>query len=518
MMKCCWTNSPVWHIKTGVMRILMISAEAPPLQRGGALIEVLDALPRELRERGHEVSVVLPFYREIREDNEVEKADTKVTVDIRVGEKSYVAEYLEGRSASGVQLFYVRCDEFFDRPEIYGEQGTAYDDNAARFIFFNKAAIELARRLTPAPQILHVHDWAAALVPAYVRAHNLPFATVLTIHRIADQGSFWGLDFDLTNLPRRSFSLGGVEFFGRLNFLKAGIVFADRVTTVSEHHKREILTPQGGEGLDIVVRENAYKLTGILPGADDARWNPQTDSLLPAQFDSETLWGKTICRDALLADLQLAPARAAYASGAQPPEPNRPEHCSTVVFGMVARVIREKGFEILTPLFDRLLADDVRLIILGEGDPAFETALAVASRRYPTRFAYRRHFDERLAHLIEAGSDITLVPSRFEPGGLMAMHSLRYGALPVAHAGGGIQEIVEDYDPAADRGYGFLCYEYSAEAFWDAIKRAREVFEQRAIWLDLMQRAMARRFSWSAAAESYEQLYRALSGDAQLAA
>jgi starch synthase len=482
------------------MRILMISAEAPPLQRPGALVDVLDALPRELREHDHEVSVVLPFYREIRENPEVEANDTGVTVDVRVGEKNYVAEYLEGRTASGVQLFFVRCDEFFDRPEIYAEHGVAYEDNAARFIFFSKAAVELARRLTPVPQVLHAHDWAAGLLPVYIRAHDLPFSTVLTIHRIAEQGSFWGLDFALTNLPQRYFSLRGVEFFGRLNFLKAGILFADRVTTVSEHHKREILTPESGCGLDGVLRENAHKLSGILHGADYTRWNPEADPLLPAPFSGKKLWGKTICRDALLADLQLAPA------------PRGP------VFGMVTRLVPEKGFEILTPLFDRLLSDDVRLIILGEGEPAFETELAIASRRYPMRFAYRRDYDERLAHLIEAGADITLIPSRFEPGGLMAMYSLNYGALPVAHATGGIQEIVEDYDPNLDRGYGFLCYEYSAEAFWDSIKRARELFSDRAVWLELMRRAMAREFKWSTAAQRYEELYRVIIGEAELAA
>src|SRR5437868_13841027 len=290
------------------MRILMISAEGPPLQRGGALVDVLDALPRELRERGHEVSLVLPFYGELRENNRIDARDTGVTVDIRVGDKSRVAEYFESRTVSGVQVFFVRCDEFFDRPEIYAEHGVPYEDNAARFIFFNKAAVELARRLTPVPQILHLHDWAAALVPVYIRAHNLPFSTVLTIHRIAEQGSFCGPDFALTTLPQRYFSLRGVEFFGRLNFLKAGILFADRVTTVSEHHKHEILRPEFGCGLDGVLRENANKFSGILQGADYARWNPDTDPFLPAHFHREKLWGKTICRDRLLADLALAAA------------------------------------------------------------------------------------------------------------------------------------------------------------------------------------------------------------------
>jgi len=483
------------------MRILMISAEAPPLQRTGALVDVMEALPHELRARGHEVGVALPYYREIRENRAFKKKDTGVTVDVQLGDKTYVAKYLEGRSAGGVQLFLVRCDEFFDRPGIYGERGQAYEDNAARFIFFGKAALELARRLTPPLQILHMHDWAAALVPVFVRAHNLPFKTVLTIHHVAEQGSFWGLDFNLTNLPTPFFTLRGIEFFGRLNFLKGGILYADRITTVSEQYRREIQTPSGGCGLDGVLRENAHRLTAILHGADYTRWNPASDRLLPARYDARRLRGKETCREALLKQLKLASA------------PRGP------VFGMVTRLVEEKGFEILMPLLDRLLWDDVRLIILGEGDPAYETALAVASRKFRTRFAYMKNYDEKSAHLIEAGMDITLIPSRFEPAGLSAMYSLKYGALPVARATGGIQEIIEDYDPTADSGYGFLCYEYSTEAFWDAIKRAREIFRDQSVWTTLMKRAMARGFSWDVAAQSYEALYKELVGaDDQVAA
>src|SRR5437588_4170214 len=303
------------------MRILMISAEAPPLQRTGALIDVMNALPHELRARGHDISVALPFYREIRENAAFKAKDTGVTVDVHVGKKTYIAGYLEGRSASGVQLFLIRCDKFFDRPGIYGEQGKPYEDNAARFIFFCKAALELARRVTPSLQILHVHDWAAALVPVFVRAHHLPFATVLTIHHLAEQGSFWGLDFRLTNLHERFFTLRGIEFFGKVNFLKGGILFADKITTVSEHYKREIQTAECGCELDGVLSENAFKLTAILHGADYARWNPETDKLLPVGYNSSCLLGKQICRAALLAGLQLAPA------------PSGP------VFGMVARVV-----------------------------------------------------------------------------------------------------------------------------------------------------------------------------------
>ena len=338
-----------------------------------------------------------------------------------------------------------------------------------------------------------MHDWAAALVPVQVRHGQLPFRTVLTIHHLAEQGSFWGLDFALTNLPERYFNLRGVEYFGRMNLLKGGVLFADRVTTVSERFRREILTPEGGCGLDPVLRENAHRIGAILNGADYERWNPASDALLPQAYDASDLAGKRLCRDLLLETIGLAPA------------PKGP------VFGMVTRLVPEKGFDVVMPVLDRLLSDDVRLIILGEGDPAYERALAIAAKKYPTRFAYRQSYDESLAHLIEAGSDITLIPSRIEPSGLSAMRSLKYGALPLARATGGIQEIIQDYDPSTNRGYGFLYYASSAEAFWDAIKRAREIFHSNpAAWAELTRRAMDQEFSWSDAAEQYQALYSSL--------
>ena len=252
------------------------------------------------------------------------------------------------------------------------------------------------------------------------------------------------------------------------------------------------MTLAGGYGLDGVLRENAHRLSAILDGADYKLWNPASDRLLPARYDEKRLRGKQVCRDALLKEMKLA-------SGPRGP-----------VFGMVTRVVEEKGFEILVPLLDRLLWDDVRLIILGEGDPAYETALAVAARKFPTRFAYQKNYDAKLAHLIEAGMDVSLIPSQFEPAGLSAMYNLKYGALPVARATGGIHEIIEDYDPISDSGYGFLCYEYSSEAFWDAIKRARQIFGGRNLWTKLMKRAMSRNFSWDASAQRYEALYKEL--------
>ncbi len=489
------------------MRILMISAEGPPLTRASALVDVLEALPRELRARGHEVGYTIPFYREIRENVLINAKNTGVTAEIHVGKETHIAEFLEGRTAGGVQTFFVRGDEFFDRAGIYGEHGKAYDDNAARFIFFSKAALELARRLNPSPQILHLHDWAAALVPVLVREHQLPFKTVLTLHHLAEQGSFWGLDFALTNLPERYLMPRGIEYFGRMNLLKGGILFADAVTTVSEHYKQEMQTAESGCGLDPVIRENAQRIVPILNGADYARWDPATDSLLPAQFEPGRLLGKALCRDQLLAAVGLAPVPKVAQVSNLPAGDGKLETCPAAVFGMVTRLVPEKGFDLLMPLLDRILSDDVRLIILGEGDPAYETALAVAARKYPTRLAYRREYDEKLAHLIEAGTDITLIPSRFEPSGISAMYSLKYGALPVARATGGIHEIIEDYDPTTDRGFGFLCYLATSDAFWDAIKRAKTLFQDRVIWAQLMERAMAQDFSWQIAAARYEQLY-----------
>ncbi len=471
------------------MKILMISSEGWPLARPGALADVLVALPRELKARGHEIALAMPYYREIRENKKIKTKPLHVSLELSLGEKKLTADILEGRTAEDLQIFFVRCDELYDRPGIYQERGEPYPDNAARFIFFSKAAVEIARRMTPSPEVLHCHDWPAALVPVLVRQQGLPFATVLSIHHLEDQGSFDSWDFALTNLPGSYFDLRGLEYFGRLNLLKGGILFADRIVVSSEPYAHQIQTPSLGENLDIVLREHAPRLHGILGGADYRRWNPTADKLLPATYGPNRLAGKAKSREALLAQLQLAPA------------PRGP------VFGMVTRLVGAKGFDILLPVLDRLLADDVRLVILGKGDPAYETALGIAARRYPRRLAYQHDYDETLAHLIEGGSDLTLIPSRVEPGAFSAMHSLKYGVLPIARASRGVEQILTDYNPATDSGYAFLFYEYGSEPFWDAIKRAREVFAQRKEWERLVQRALALDFSWALAAESYERLY-----------
>ena len=286
------------------MKILMISSEGWPLARSGALADVLVALPRELKARGHEIALAMPYYREIRENKKIKPKPLSVSLEISLGEKRLAADLLEARTAEDLQIFFVRCDELFDRPGIYTQKGEPYGDNAARFIFFSKAAVEIARRMTPSPEILHCHDWTAALVPVLVHDQGLPFATVLSIHHLSDQGNFDSWDFSLTNLPGRYFDLRGVEYFGRLNLLKGGILFAHRIVVSSKPYAHQIQTPSLGEGLDIVLRENAHRLSGILGGADYRRWNPATDKLLPVRYGPDRLELKAASRNALLDQLQ----------------------------------------------------------------------------------------------------------------------------------------------------------------------------------------------------------------------
>lgn len=489
------------------MKIVFAASELTPFARTGELGDFLEALPAALAERGHDVSVVLPCYRGLREDPGLAVRPTGVKITIPVGIKRIDADILQGEAPNGVQVFLIRHDEYFDRSGLYGDDGGDYGDNAERFIFFSKAVLELACRMAPIPELIHAHDWQTALIPVLVKQRGLALKTVLTIHNLAFQGSFWGIDFGLTNLPGDYFSGHGVEFYGNLNLLKGGIVFANQLTTVSERYAREIQTPEYGGALDPVVRANAHKLTGILNGADYDLWNPKLDPLLPHRFEPLDLAGKIKCRDALLKELDLDP------------NPTGP------VFAIISRLNDQKGIDLLLPILDRLLGDDVRMVILeGEvggilggascdADPGHERELLIASKRHAGRIAFIKSSEKQIAHLIEAGADISLIPSHFEPSGLSAMYSLKYGTLPVARATGGLYQIIQDYDSGSDTGTGFLFFDYHPEAFYNAILRARRLFQFRDQWRSLVQRAMAADFSWARAAERHELVYaRALSG------
>jgi starch synthase len=472
------------------MRIVFAASEMSPLAQTGGLGDALEGLPAQLAARGHDVSVFLPCYRGLRENPALSVRSTGVEITVPIRDRRVPAEILECTAPNGVQIFLVRRDEYFDRSALYGAEGRAYEDNAERFIFFSKVVVEVARRVSPPPEIIHVHDWQTALIPVLIKERRLPFRSVLTIHNLAYQGNFWAPDFGLLNLPGDYFTARGVEFFGEVNLLKGGLLFADQLTTVSERYAREIRTPEFGAGLDAVVREQAHKLHGILNGADSRVWNPADDPLLPQTYSTADLSGKAACREALLAKFELAPS------------PTGP------VLAMVTRLAPQKGIDLLLPLLDRLLSHDVRLIVLGEGDVGFERELAIASRRHTGRFAYHQGLDLPLSHLVYGGADLFLIPSHFEPCGLNAMHGAKYGAVPVARAVGGLYEALRDDDPTTGAGNAVLFHDDSAAAFWDALVRALQHYADGPRWRELVQRAMASDFSWDRAAERYEKVYR----------
>jgi starch synthase len=377
------------------MRILMAASEMAPFARTGGLGDVLAELPCALQKRGHEVSTVIPYYAGAH--FEKEPVPTGLELDIPLGAHTLRATVFETESSRGTQVFLIENAEMFARKGLYGEPGVDYMDNAARFIFFSKACVELACRLDPQPDILHVHDWQTALAAVLRDAWNLPFKTVLTVHNAAFQGLFHSGEFGLTNLPAEFYSSKRLEYYGSINLLKAGILAADEITTVSETYARELVTPEGGAGLHQIFQSR--QVHPILNGADYEIWNPVNDRLIPRRFDAKSLAGKSFCRTRLLSRLGLAP------------KPSGP------VYGMLTRLTEQKGFDILLPVLDRLLADDVRLVILGEGDPAYAAALSVATRQHASKLAFVENYDEPLAHAMIAGCDILLSPSHYEPCG-----------------------------------------------------------------------------------------------------
>jgi len=474
------------------MNILMAASEMAPFASSGSLADVLQALPAALQERGHQVSVVLPLHRSAREQTEIPLASTKVRFSVTVGEASMECEIFEAKLKNGLQVIFVARDEFFDRTGIYGTNGRDYQDNASRFIFFNKAVVELSRRLDPLPDLIHGHDWQCGLIPVFSKYRNLPFPQVLTVHDLGFQGNFWSQDFGLTNLPPDYFSPHGVEFYGSMNFLKSGIVFADRVIFPSDLFISEAQEPGHGCGMETLLKESADKLVGIPDGVDGDVWNPATDSRLVANFSREEPAGKADCKEALLAGCSLRPA------------PQGP------VFGMVTRLLQERGFDILLPALDRILADDSRLIIVGEGEAPYEAQLRTAARKHAGKLHYHQGTDADLARRVFAGSDMLLAPARLEAGGIRVMQALRYGAVPLVRASGGLRQIVEDFQPSAGTGNGFVFFDFTSEALVDSVRRAKEVFANKKTWGKLMGRAMEADCSWEASASRYERLYRAL--------
>jgi starch synthase len=426
----------------------------------------------EMSPFGNEVTVVLPYYRCIREEKSHKAKRTKIKFSVPVGPAKLPAEIFETRASGGVQVLFVARDEFFDRSGLYGADGRDYQDNSARFIFFTKCVVELARRLSP--DVIHVHGWQTALLPVFVRDQRLPVVTILSPHSLEYQGNFWSYDFALTNLPGEYFSARGLEFFGSMNFLKGGILFADSVVLPGRRFVAEMQTPAFGCGLENVLREQHDKLEGIPDGLKESAW---------PVFPTEE---KSRAREELLELAGLAPAGRIFLA----------DSSST----------RGAGVDLLLEVLDRLPAEEVRVLLLGPVEECLRVALGIALRRHAGRFANILSVDSPLFHLALSGSDFLLLPGPVEPGGELLTLALRNGVIPIAAHCGGIRQLVQDYDPVSGQGNGFVFYHPSTGALRDAIHRAIHADDM----TSLVRSARSTDYSWAASAKRHEALYRRL--------
>jgi starch synthase len=473
------------------MEILFVASEVAPWSKTGGLGDVAGALPRALAARGHAVAVVTPRHGFIDPREHGFARDERV-LHVR-GEATHV--WVKGGPPAIYLLEHERL--FGSRRSVYGEGGRDYPDNAERFAYLARAALALPGALGLRPRVVHANDWQTGLVPWLLRhEHERDPAlagarTVFTIHNLAYQGVFPKQVVPHLGLSWDAFRLEGMEFHDRLSFMKAGLVFADALTTVSPTYAREILTPQGGVGLDPVLRQRRDRLHGILNGIDVSEWDPAADPHLPAHYTARSLAGKARCKAALQRELGL-PVRA-----------------DVPLIAMVSRLADQKGVDLVVAALGELLARDLQLALLGSGERAYEQALSAAAGNRPDRMAVRIGFDEPLAHRMEAGADAFLMPSRFEPCGLNQLYSLRYGTVPVVRAVGGLEDTIEDYDGWRS-GTGFKFRDYTPGALLLATRRAVDTFRDRRAWRGLVQRGMAQDFSWERSAASYEALYRSL--------
>lgn len=477
------------------MKIVHVASELFPFIKTGGLADAVAALTKQLASFGHDVAVVLPGYRAVLDHPEFAAATTEFEIRVEMAGEFVAGEVLLLPLGERRRLYVVRRDEFFDRRFPYGVGNRDYDDNAERFIFFDKAVVEILRLAELKADIVHCHDWQAALVPVLVRAaeqrnhETLALSTVMTIHNLAFQGLFPRRAFTLTDLPEEFFNVDGVEFYGQMSLLKAGLVFADRITTVSPTYAREIRTVRFGAGLEGVINSRSGDLVGLLNGLDADVWNPATDALLPANYTAQDLGGKKVCRRELLTQSGFAP------------------DFSGPIFGMVARLAHQKGLDLLLSVRDFFVQHPVRLVLLGRGDSQYEAALRELAAQHPSHVALSIVLDERKSHLVEAGSDFFLMPSIFEPCGLNQMYSMHYGTVPIVTRVGGLVDTVTDIDAHPDEGTGIVV-DPDATSLRKGLGRALELFGDRPRMQAAIQRGMKKDFSWSQAARGYEALYR----------
>jgi starch synthase len=473
--------------------ILMITSEARPFAKTGGLADVAAALPPALARMGHRVTLVLPRYRGVATVGERQPAD------VPFGVNRYPVTFIEQPITERVTAVLIDAPDLYDRPGLYGDDSGDYTDNAFRFAVLSRGALEYARLRGRRPSIVHAHDWQAALAPVYLRTvladdpllGGVP--SVLTIHNLAFQGLFPPDILRWIGLGPEQFRVESLEFWGRVSYLKGGIVHSRKITTVSPRYAREILTPEFGFGFEGILASRAADLVGILNGIDTGVWDPATDPYLPVHFTEETLDRKALVKQELFAETRLPVDDAALA---------RP------TIGLVSRLTDQKGFDLIAAAADRLMAFDASWVMLGNGEPRYESFWLALAQRYPGRVAVHIGFHERLAHLIEGGADLFLMPSRFEPCGLNQMYSLRYGTLPIVRATGGLDDTVQDADAAPRGGTGFKFSNYTPDTLAGTVQRALEAYRNPRRWRILQKTAMRQDHSWDVSAREYVKVYR----------
>jgi len=481
------------------MRILQATSELHPYSKTGGLADMTAALAKSLAREGYQVGVVTPLYRGLRQKYpDLKWFDWHMDLPLGTGRAS--AEVWVREPAPNLTIYFIRHDGFFERPGIYNERGHDYADNAERFAFFSKAVVHLARYLPWQPEIVHAHDWQTGLVPLFI--HHLRERegwwtaprTCLTIHNLAYQGLFPRAAYALTNLPPNYFQLEGCEYFGLLNYLKAGLAYADRITTVSPRYAREITTEEYGCGLDGLLRRRQRDLTGILNGVDYEEWSPSGNEHLPHAFTADDLRGKLANKAALLHEFRL-PARL-----------DRP------LFGSITRLADQKGMDIQLAALQEMLAADLQFVLLGSGSVELESGYRRLEARYPDKVAVRIGFDPGLSHRIEAGCDFFLMPSRFEPCGLNQMYSQRYGTIPIVRRTGGLDDSVVDIADDPERATGIKFNAYSARALAKAMRKALVLYATPRLLHVMRRRGLETDFSWCRTAKTYVEFYEELLG------
>ena len=482
-----------------LMNILVAASEVVPFAKTGGLADVAGALPLALAELGHRVTVILPNYRACRRSGRPVRS-TGMTLTIPIGTRRVEGEVLESSLGDGeVPVFLIDQPDYFDRDGLYQEGGKDYPDNSERFVFFSRAVLETIRLMELEIDVLHANDWQTGLVPVYLeteyrRQEGLKsIGTLFTVHNLGYQGQFWHWDMLLTGLDWKLFNWQQLEFYGYLNLMKAGLVFADAINTVSRRYAQEIQTSEYGHGLEGVLQSRRNDLYGIVNGIDYGVWNPAVDPHLAAHYDEQSVGkGKPQCKAALQKRFKL---------------PERPE---VPVLGQIGRLADQKGWDLVAAVADELLREDVQIVVLGTGEAKYHELLQELVRRYPTKVGLMLGFDNGLAHQIEAGADMFLMPSRYEPCGLNQLYSLKYGTVPVVRATGGLADTIVDSTPptlASGTATGFSFEPYNAATFLQCVRRALGLWKDRAGWQRLVQNGMRQDWSWGHSAQEYLKVY-----------